>query len=84
MISFEDAGIESQGHKFGIPELPLQSNANIKHRYDPVIHQVTNLLMRDGKLSVAQRVWLSVPLGFHSRSFTAQHKDADIYGRTWL
>ncbi|MCJ1300210.1 hypothetical protein MMC08_003005 [Hypocenomyce scalaris] len=55
MISFEDAEIETQGHKFGLPELPLPSNAHIKHRYDPVVHQVTNLLMKDGKLSVAQR-----------------------------
>ena len=60
MIRFEDTGIETQGHKFGLPELPLQSNLNIKHRYDPVIHQVTNLIMQDGKLSVAQRVCSSV------------------------
>ena len=62
MIRFEDSGIETQGHKFGLPELPLQSNLNMKHRYDPVVHQVTNLLMRDGKLSVAQRVRSSVSL----------------------
>ena len=28
----------------------------MKHRYDPVVVQVTNLLMQDGKLSVAQTV----------------------------
>jgi small subunit ribosomal protein S7 len=50
------------GHKFGIPELPLPSNSNLKHRYDPVVSQVTNLLMKDGKLSVAQRVRSSVSL----------------------
>lgn len=61
MIRFEDAEIETQGHKFGLPELPLPSSANMKHRYDPVVHQVTNLLMKDGKLSVAQRVCESVP-----------------------
>ncbi|MCJ1356747.1 MAG: hypothetical protein MMC33_006742 [Icmadophila ericetorum] len=55
MISFEDTGIETQGHIFGLPELPIQSQSNLKHRYDPVVHQVTNLLMRDGKLSKAQR-----------------------------
>ena len=56
MISFEDTGIETEGHKFGLPELPLKSDAHIKYRYDPVVKQVTNLLMEDGKLSVAQRV----------------------------
>lgn len=62
MITFEDTGIETQGHIFGLPELPLQSQLNMKHRYDPVVQQVTNLLMRDGKLSKAQRVSPSVPL----------------------
>lgn len=50
------------GHKFGLPELPIPSNSNIKHRYDPVVAQVTNLLMKDGKKSVAQRVGSSVSL----------------------
>ncbi|KAI4135608.1 MAG: hypothetical protein LQ347_000540 [Umbilicaria vellea] len=54
-IRFEDAAIETQGHRFGLPELPLPSTAHMKHRYDPVVHQVTNLLMKDGMLSVAQR-----------------------------
>ncbi|KAL2075623.1 hypothetical protein VTL71DRAFT_566 [Oculimacula yallundae] len=43
------------GHKFGLPELPLPSNGNLKYRYDPVVTQVTSLLMKDGKLSAAQR-----------------------------
>ena len=62
--------LESQtpGHIFGLPELPLPSTAHIKHRYDPVIKQVTNLLMQDGKLSVAQRVRPSVSL-FLTHSF---------------
>ncbi|KAI9878436.1 MAG: hypothetical protein M1830_000871 [Pleopsidium flavum] len=55
LMSTEDAEVETQGLKFELPALPLQSNANLKHRYDPVIQQVTNLLMKDGKLSVAQR-----------------------------
>jgi len=50
------------GHKYGIPELPLPSNLNRKYRYDTVVTQVTNLLMRDGKKSVAQRVGSSVSL----------------------
>ena len=52
------------GHKFGVPELPLPSSSNLKHRYDPVVSQVTNLLMRDGKKSVAQRVGLVVSFSF--------------------
>jgi small subunit ribosomal protein S7 len=54
------------GHKFGIPELPIPSNYNLKYRYDPVVSQVTNLLMRHGKKGVAQRVGSSVPLRFHA------------------
>lgn len=69
MISFEDGapdGIEisgmigsqigSLGHKFGLPGLPIPSTDNMKHRYDPVVVQFTNLMMKDGKLSVAQTV----------------------------
>lgn len=48
------------GHKYGLPELPLPPNANLHYRYDTVVEQVTNLLMRDGKLSQAQRVGSSV------------------------
>lgn len=59
------------GHKFGMPALPLPSEGNLKHRYDPVVSQVTKLLMRDGKLSVAQRVGLSVSLPFLLPPFLA-------------
>jgi hypothetical protein len=48
--------IGSLGHKFGLPELPIPSTDNMKHRYDPVVVQFTNLMMKDGKLSVAQTV----------------------------
>ena len=48
------------GHKFGLPTLPIPSTNNLKHRYDPLITQVTNLLMKDGKKSVAQRVSLNI------------------------
>lgn len=43
------------GYKFPLPELPLPSNMGKDYRYDPIVKQVTNLLMQDGKLSVAQR-----------------------------
>ena len=60
MINFEDSGVEMSGHKFDLPALPLPANMHPKYRYAPIVKQVTNLLMRDGKLSVAQRVRLSV------------------------
>jgi len=44
------------GLKFELPVLPIPKDAHVKHRYDPVVEQVTNLLMRHGKKSVAQRV----------------------------
>jgi len=49
-----DASVE--GHKYGVPELPLPSQKHNKHRYDAVVSQITRLLMRDGKLAKAQRV----------------------------
>ena len=45
-----------EGHKFGMPTLPIPAQMNHKNRYDPVVTQMTKLLMRDGKLSKAQRV----------------------------
>lgn len=53
------------GHKFELPKLPIPSKMNIHHRYDPVVDQVTNLIMLHGKLSVAQRVGSSVFLVSH-------------------
>lgn len=44
------------GHKFPLPEKPYPDGYNLKKRYHPVLEQITRLLMRDGKLSVAQRV----------------------------
>ena len=44
-------------HIFPLPQLPLPSHMHMKHRYDPLIEQMTNLLMRDGKKATAQRVW---------------------------
>lgn len=56
IISFEESDIEVQGHKFGLPELPLPPFSHLKYRYDPLIEQVTKLLMQHGKLARAQRV----------------------------
>ncbi|KAJ4293941.1 hypothetical protein N0V88_005455, partial [Collariella sp. IMI 366227] len=44
-----------EGVKYGVPDLPLPSDKQAKHRYDSVITQVTRLLMWDGKLAKAQR-----------------------------
>lgn len=53
-LSSHDPSVE--GHKYGVPELPLPSQKHNKHRYDAVVSQVTRLLMKDGKLAKAQRV----------------------------
>lgn len=53
-MEYPDAG---PGHKFPIPDLQTIGFLNhLKRRYDPVVDQVTKSLMRDGKLSVAQKV----------------------------
>lgn len=46
------------GLKFEAPTLPIPKDGHLKYRYDPVVEQVTNLLMQDGKKSAAQRVRL--------------------------
>ncbi|CAM1501974.1 Fc.00g039580.m01.CDS01 [Cosmosporella sp. VM-42] len=51
----EDMEIHNPGHKFGLPKRPWPQGYNMKKRYHPVLEQITRLLMRDGKLSVAQR-----------------------------
>lgn len=44
------------GHKFGLPEKPLVQGMHLKNRYEPILAQMTRLIMRHGKLSKAQRV----------------------------
>jgi small subunit ribosomal protein S7 len=57
LVDFEAASKlpVTPGLKFEMPTLPLPKDGHVKHRYDPVVEQVTNLLMRHGKKSVAQR-----------------------------
>lgn len=62
---------EDQGVKFGLPTLPLPPGSNLKKRYEPIVDQVTKLLMRDGKLSAAQRVCCSC-LSLRPRSWRHQ------------
>jgi small subunit ribosomal protein S7 len=52
---------QTPGLKFEMPSLPLPKDGHVKHRYDPVVEQVTNLLMQDGKKSVAQSVSSTSP-----------------------
>ncbi|KAH7185822.1 ribosomal protein S7 domain-containing protein [Fusarium flagelliforme] len=47
--------VRNPGHKFGLPRRPWPEGLNMKKRYHPVLEQITRLLMKDGKLSVAQR-----------------------------
>lgn len=52
--SYPDAGL---GHKFRLPEVTEVSRLdNLRKRYDPVVDQLTKSIMRDGKLSAAQKV----------------------------
>ncbi|KAJ4381494.1 hypothetical protein N0V86_002854 [Didymella sp. IMI 355093] len=57
LVDFEAASKlpVTPGLKFEAPTLPLPKDGHVKHRYDPVVEQVTNLLMRHGKKSAAQR-----------------------------
>jgi len=53
-MEYPDAG---PGHKFPLPDVSSISRLDhLKRRYDPVVEQVTKSIMRDGKLSVAQKV----------------------------
>ncbi len=56
-LDYPDAGL---GYKFPLPDLNgWKPTDHLRRRYDPLIDQVTKSLMRDGKLSAAQRVGLS-------------------------
>ncbi|KAI0453742.1 ribosomal protein S7 domain-containing protein [Xylaria acuta] len=44
----------AEGLKFGMPTPPTK-NDQLQDRHHPVVHQVTRMLMRDGKLSKAQK-----------------------------
>lgn len=46
---------QTPGHKFPLPALPLPQGSHKDHRLDPVVDQLTNLLMRSGKKAAAQR-----------------------------
>ena len=52
----ESSAVTTEGLKFGLPAYPLARTDQMRHRYDPVVEQVTKLIMEDGKLAAAQRV----------------------------
>ena len=52
----EMGGVVAQGHKFGMPPNPMPKQSHLRKRYDPLVEQVTNLLMRHGKKAAAQKV----------------------------
>ena len=58
LVDFQSASKvpTTPGLKFEMPSLPLPKDGHVKHRHDPIVDQVTNLLMRHGKKSVAERV----------------------------
>lgn len=47
---------EERGLKFAPPTVPLDKQKHLQRRYDGAIEQVTNLIMKHGKKSVAQKV----------------------------
>lgn len=47
--------VESIGHKFGLPTLPIPATYHKDKRVEPIIDQVTNLMMRHGEKAKAQR-----------------------------
>lgn len=62
------------GFKFPPPTLPLPKHSHFRFRYDPIVNQVTNLLMHHGRKSVAQRVChhstISIDIGEMNSSLT--------------
>ncbi|KIW96247.1 uncharacterized protein Z519_03315 [Cladophialophora bantiana CBS 173.52] len=72
-LEYPDAGF---GHKFGLPDLkPLGKAVNFKRRYDPVVEQVTRSLMRDGKLSRAQKNMQFILDALRTSSVPPSNKD---------
>ncbi|EAS33961.3 30S ribosomal protein S7 [Coccidioides immitis RS] len=51
----EIATLEKKGYKFDPPSTDLPRSENLKRRYEPLVDQFTKMLMKDGKLSLAQK-----------------------------
>lgn len=55
-ISDTTETVSSPGHKFGLPTLPIPATYRKSSRTTPIIEQFTNLIMKHGRKSVAQRI----------------------------
>ena len=56
-----DDSADRPGHKFPLPSRPMPHNANRSRRYEPIVEQLTGLLIIDGKKARAQR-WMAAVL----------------------
>lgn len=74
-----DAVERQPGLKFEMPDSPLPRTENVRRRYEPLVEQFTKLLMRDGKLSMAQKV---CQLALTLSTFASIDVD-DRDSRTW-
>lgn len=50
--------VTQTGHKFGLPTLPLPPRSGRRYRDEPIVTQLTKLMMEDGKLARAQS-WMA-------------------------
>ncbi|KAF3482873.1 uncharacterized protein GIQ15_02197 [Arthroderma uncinatum] len=62
-----------EGFKFEPPTLPLPPNERVNRRYEPLVEQFTKLMMKDGKLSLAQKHMARILE--HLRTASAPHVD---------
>lgn len=58
MTATDQAIERNPGLKFDMPDR-LPKTEHFKSRYDPVVEQFTKLMMEDGKLSKAQKVFFT-------------------------
>jgi small subunit ribosomal protein S7 len=47
---------KNKSHKFPLPPRPLPPNSHLKRRNEPIVDQLTTLMMLDGKKAQAQRI----------------------------
>lgn len=56
LMNRSSTDLGGEGHIFGLPALPMPRNMHLRRREDPMVEQVTKLILQSGKLSKAQRV----------------------------
>ena len=62
------AKLYEDGLRYHMPESPVK-HEQLQDRHHPVIHQVTRMLMRDGKLSKAEKVRTNSMSAVYSKQF---------------